>query len=192
MGNIGRNDPCHCGSGKKYKKCCLPEEGRRSSNAGADEYSTGDDWGYELFGARFPEIAEKETRNITIMDGEHSSLPEGIYVFHEMYCRERNCDCRRVFFYVTSAPRHNVEAVVCYGWESTDFYRKWYKDDDPHMVAEIKGPSLNLGSPQSHHAPEILELVKDVLIKDRDYVERIKRHYNMFKSEIDKKAMENR
>ncbi len=21
--HIGRNDPCHCGSGKKYKKCCL-------------------------------------------------------------------------------------------------------------------------------------------------------------------------
>ncbi|MGA9313426.1 MAG: SEC-C metal-binding domain-containing protein [Solirubrobacteraceae bacterium] len=21
--NIGRNDPCHCGSNKKYKKCCL-------------------------------------------------------------------------------------------------------------------------------------------------------------------------
>ena len=21
---IGRNDPCHCGSGKKHKKCCLP------------------------------------------------------------------------------------------------------------------------------------------------------------------------
>ncbi len=20
---IGRNDPCHCGSGRKYKKCCL-------------------------------------------------------------------------------------------------------------------------------------------------------------------------
>lgn len=23
---IGRNDPCHCGSGKKFKKCCLPLE----------------------------------------------------------------------------------------------------------------------------------------------------------------------
>ncbi|MFV9616392.1 MAG: SEC-C metal-binding domain-containing protein, partial [Gammaproteobacteria bacterium] len=23
---IGRNDPCHCGSGKKYKKCCLSKE----------------------------------------------------------------------------------------------------------------------------------------------------------------------
>lgn len=22
--SIGRNDPCPCGSGKKYKKCCLP------------------------------------------------------------------------------------------------------------------------------------------------------------------------
>jgi hypothetical protein len=24
---IGRNDPCPCGSGKKYKKCCLPKAG---------------------------------------------------------------------------------------------------------------------------------------------------------------------
>jgi len=22
LGKIGRNDPCPCGSGKKYKKCC--------------------------------------------------------------------------------------------------------------------------------------------------------------------------
>lgn len=22
---IGRNDPCHCGSKKKYKKCCMPK-----------------------------------------------------------------------------------------------------------------------------------------------------------------------
>jgi uncharacterized protein YecA (UPF0149 family) len=24
--NIGRNDPCPCGSGKKYKKCCLNKD----------------------------------------------------------------------------------------------------------------------------------------------------------------------
>ena len=23
---VGRNDPCPCGSGKKYKHCCLPKE----------------------------------------------------------------------------------------------------------------------------------------------------------------------
>ena len=26
MGKIGRNDPCPCGSGKKYKQCCLLKE----------------------------------------------------------------------------------------------------------------------------------------------------------------------
>jgi hypothetical protein len=24
--NLGRNDPCHCGSGKKYKKCCMSKD----------------------------------------------------------------------------------------------------------------------------------------------------------------------
>jgi hypothetical protein len=23
---IGRNEPCHCGSGKKYKKCCMDKD----------------------------------------------------------------------------------------------------------------------------------------------------------------------
>jgi len=26
--SVGRNDPCPCGSGKKYKKCCYPKYGR--------------------------------------------------------------------------------------------------------------------------------------------------------------------
>lgn len=26
---VGRNDPCPCGSGKKYKQCCLGGEGGR-------------------------------------------------------------------------------------------------------------------------------------------------------------------
>lgn len=26
MSKIGRNDPCHCGSGLKYKKCHLPKD----------------------------------------------------------------------------------------------------------------------------------------------------------------------
>jgi hypothetical protein len=36
-GNLGRNDPCHCGSGKKYKQCCLAkdEEKARADRAKA-------------------------------------------------------------------------------------------------------------------------------------------------------------
>ena len=29
----GRNDPCWCGSGKKYKKCHLPEDDERQARA---------------------------------------------------------------------------------------------------------------------------------------------------------------
>lgn len=35
--NLGRNDPCHCGSGKKYKQCHLAadEAGEREARAKA-------------------------------------------------------------------------------------------------------------------------------------------------------------
>lgn len=26
-GKIGRNSPCYCGSGKKFKKCCMRRKG---------------------------------------------------------------------------------------------------------------------------------------------------------------------
>jgi hypothetical protein len=29
----GRNDPCWCGSGKKYKKCHLPEDDKKQAKA---------------------------------------------------------------------------------------------------------------------------------------------------------------
>jgi tetratricopeptide (TPR) repeat protein len=36
MAKIGRNDPCPCGSGKKYKKCCLTrDEARLAAEAQA-------------------------------------------------------------------------------------------------------------------------------------------------------------
>jgi hypothetical protein len=33
---IGRNDPCHCGSGMKYKKCHLDEDEAQARAAAAD------------------------------------------------------------------------------------------------------------------------------------------------------------
>ncbi len=31
----GRNDPCHCGSGKKYKRCCLEKDEKKAVKARA-------------------------------------------------------------------------------------------------------------------------------------------------------------
>jgi hypothetical protein len=37
--SLGRNEPCHCGSGKKYKQCCLAkdEAAERAARAKAAE-----------------------------------------------------------------------------------------------------------------------------------------------------------
>jgi hypothetical protein len=33
--NLGRNDPCPCGSGKKYKQCCLAKDEEKARAARA-------------------------------------------------------------------------------------------------------------------------------------------------------------
>jgi hypothetical protein len=39
---LGRNEPCHCGSGRKYKKCCLEKDaGRLRSEREAGPIATG-------------------------------------------------------------------------------------------------------------------------------------------------------
>ena len=35
----GRNEPCHCGSGRKYKQCCLEKDDARASAARAEAAS---------------------------------------------------------------------------------------------------------------------------------------------------------
>ena len=142
---------------------------------------------YVCFHEYFPELAERETRSITIPKRLSSGLPAGEYGFLEMYCDERGCDCRRVFFYVISPPKKEPLAIVAYGWESPEFYARWMGDNDPEIIRDLQGPVLNMGSPQCNLAPAILKLVKDVVLQDRLYIERIKNYYLMFRDKIDRK-----
>ncbi len=142
---------------------------------------------YELLYNRLPKIAERETRSIIIIEDSDLGLPAGQYGFLEMFCNEPGCDCRRVFFHVVSSSRIRSEAVITYGWESPDYYAKWMGDSDPETIRELQGPSLNLCSPQTKLAPAILELFKNVLLPDEAYIERVKRHYEMFREKIDSK-----
>lgn len=141
---------------------------------------------YALFHDYFPEIAERETRTITILERSSSDLPLGDYSLLEMFCDEPGCDCRRVMFYVVSSTRKDVEAVVVYGWESRQFYAKWFGEDDPVMIDELKGPVLNLGSPQSKLAPAILAMIQRFVLPDQAYLDRVKRHYAQFREEVER------
>jgi hypothetical protein len=138
---------------------------------------------YEPFHERFPELAEKEIRTITTSG--HPYLPDDEYALIEAYCNEPNCDCRRVFFNVGARRAGKILAVIAYGWESKRYYAKWFGHNPPRgILEELQGPALNSASPQSDLAPALLQVVKYVL-QDRDYVNRLKRHYQMFKETVD-------
>jgi hypothetical protein len=64
MITLGRNEPCHCGSGKKYKKCHLPEDEvkERKALAKAAFKPLGPDAAKEGKGAAKP-AAPKEDKN---------------------------------------------------------------------------------------------------------------------------------
>ena len=104
-----------------------------------------------------------------------------------MFCNEAGCDCRRVFFTVFSSLTKNPEAIIAYGWEKASFYRKWYKyGATKEQIAELIGPVLNMASPQGRHSHAILHLFTEVLMRDKDYIERIKRHYKLFRATLGK------
>jgi hypothetical protein len=143
---------------------------------------------YSLFHSRFPDVAERETRTVTVIDPSSFNLPPATYAFLEMFCDEPGCDCRRVFFTVVSSLKNDIKAVIAWGWEDRYFYSKWMGSDDPHIINDLKGPVLNLASPQSELAPALLKLFQRVLLQDSGYIERIKRHYVMFRETVDSKT----
>jgi len=133
-----------------------------------------------------------ETRSITIFE-RYNELPAGDYGLFEMYCDEVNCDCRRVIINVISNLSNKSVAVIAYGWESHNFYARRLNIDtrsnklteyDLDMLAELKGPCLNSMSPQSNYATDVLKLVSEHALSDIAYVDRLKRHYKLFKEKL--------
>jgi len=130
----------------------------------------------------FPNVAERETREIYVKS-LFGTLSCG-YGLLEMYCNDPKCDCRRVMLNIVSEREKKFVAMVNFGWESEKFYEKWFGEKDDSIIKEIKGPCLNRTSPQSQYAPELLQLVKIIVLNDKSYVDRLKRHYKMFKEEM--------
>jgi len=140
---------------------------------------------YSYFGEKFPDLAERETRAVTIP--ANNLIPKGHYGLIEFYCDEAYCDCRRVFLNVHSAETEEIVAVIAYGWESEEFYKEWMGEDTPALVKPLKGPALNMASHQSAFAGNWLKFITEVVLKDKKYVERLKRHYQIFRAKIEDK-----
>ena len=82
---VGRNDPCPCGSGKKFKKCCLGKDESASSSHGAAEVSR--ELREAMKGRQFNSLAEVQAftdrytqqRNQHPLDEFHGLSPEQMY-----------------------------------------------------------------------------------------------------------------
>ncbi|MBM4035029.1 MAG: hypothetical protein FJ291_25075 [Planctomycetes bacterium] len=141
--------------------------------------------GYAPFHRYCPEIGYTEYRSVDIRGDR--DLPDGEYGFMELYCTERKCDCRRVIFYVVE-PRYpgKILATIGYGWESPEFYVKWMHGDS---IAEgMAGVSTAMLGPQSSLAEALARACEDLLVSDPQYVERLKRHYALFRKVVDAKG----
>ena len=145
---------------------------------------------YTAFHERFPEVAEREVRNIILFDDPE--IPDGEYSLVEFYCDEPDCDCRRVMFNVVAWRTSKIVAVIVYGWESKAFYAEWYGRNDPEALKELKGPALNSMSRQSKLAPALLEKVTTYVLQDEKYVNRLKRHYQIFRKAVEQEQQEGR
>lgn len=134
------------------------------------------------FYSLLPEIAEKETRRVKI--NYDTNVPAGEYAFMDSHCADKTCDCRRIFINVVQIdPNCQLDhvATISYGWESLAFYRKWCPGLPDDMLADFKGPCLDRLQRQSPYAPFFLEFFKNNVLTDASYVNRLKKHYALFK-----------
>ncbi len=62
---IGRNDPCHCGSGKKYKHCCYAKDSVKHEvpEEVADEAAAAPDEAADAATANAPEGSDAKKRD---------------------------------------------------------------------------------------------------------------------------------
>ena len=130
------------------------------------------------FSKRFPELGPRETRGV--LPEDDGEFPRGKYAFLESYCEEEDCDCRRVMLTVIeeSTPA-KVWATISFGWHPPECSPT---NELKALGATASGAFLDPLYPQSEHAAEFLDLFEWMITRDPAYVERLKRHYAMFKA----------
>ncbi len=134
------------------------------------------------FYSKFKKIAEKETRVLTILKPEFD-VPLGEYAFIEFYCDDDECDCRKVIITVVDAKNPNKTfATIGFGWESYKYYLDWMYGDKITAMGLV-GAYLEPIGEQTRYSKKILQLFENIVLKDKVYKERIKKHYKMYKSD---------
>lgn len=79
LATLGRNEPCYCGSGKKYKKCHLHEDEKLAvAPAEKPDPDLLTQQGFRLLEQRRPGAAEKQFRAVLELNADHINAKVGI------------------------------------------------------------------------------------------------------------------
>jgi hypothetical protein len=129
-----------------------------------------------------PKLASAETRSFIVQASP--GLPAGEFGLIESFCDDFGCDCRRVIFSVLRRDPPAVVAVINFGWETPGFYASRHEWADVEVMM-MAAATLEPLEEQSLYAEPLLVIVRDQILADLDYVDRIVRHYRVFKARID-------
>ena len=132
------------------------------------------------------ETAMRETRVVTLPT-EMRGIPAGTYVFHELYCADLACDCRRVTIFICHAEDEEMSdplAVLSYGWETEAFYRNWSSATDPRYIRDLASVSINPIYPGAAYKDSLRDLFQVTIDEDEAYRNRFARHYDEFRAAI--------
>jgi len=144
---------------------------------------------HTAFGEFFPEIANRETRVVTIIDQAVTGLPLGEYALIDLYCTDPDCDCRNEYINVVHKGFSGPIATITYGWEDLSFYKEWMGgEEDDYILRQFKGPSLAIAVRQSQFADKWLSIFEDILRTDKAYADRLERHYHLVKDFVNNKT----
>jgi len=178
--NLGRNDLCHCGSNKKYKKCCLASDSELVMNQSRKlfleamyEEAGIDTSVLKPFHDFFPDVAEKENRVFWSKDRDPKK--DDPYQIIEFYCVDPKCDCNRVMLSVADRGNMIEGTFLSVGFA---FNRN---DPDP-------GPYIDPLNPITQEGRSLFPFIKTMLETDFEYIMRLKQHYSMVKMATKGKA----
>ena len=117
----------------------------------------------------FPELIDKETRFITILNDP--VIPDDQYILVEVYCPDPNCNCRRVQLKVIAKEntKQGELVTISFGFERDK---------------ELAGPYIDPLNPRCSYAGALFKIVAPMLEKDSQYVDRLKSHYHMVKQAV--------
>lgn len=119
-----------------------------------------------------PEVAERETRDVTIFPPGLDGIPPGRYGFLETYCPDPDCDCRRVLLFVVGDQQKRVLATISHSFDPPG------RDD---LVPEQT--FLDPVNPQSKWSKALLKLFLTTVMDDA-YAARLVRHYGEVKAAV--------